>query len=77
MYENGLSESQAFAFLSFLLKDMRLEELYVNNLQRVTEYCYVLEVYLFNFVPELYRYLRQVDIDVTYFAAGWFITLFS
>jgi hypothetical protein len=42
MYENGLSESQSFALLSYLLKDMHLEELYVNNMQKVTEYCYVL-----------------------------------
>lgn len=77
MYENGLSESQAFAFLSFLLKEKQLENLYINNMQRVTEYCYVLDVYLFNFIPDLYRFLRQVDIDVMYFAAGWFITLFS
>lgn len=77
MYENELSESQAFALMSFLLTEQHLEELYLNGLQRVTEYCYVLDVYLFNFIPDLYHYLHRVDIDVMYFAAGWFITLFA
>lgn len=28
-------------------------------------------------LPDLYAYLRKVDIEVMYFASSWFITLFA
>lgn len=32
----GMSESQSFAFLSYLLKDMKLQELYINNMHKIS-----------------------------------------
>ncbi|CAM6005989.1 unnamed protein product [Sphagnum balticum] len=51
MFEMGLSEREAVLFGSYLLRDIKLERLYANRLQRIRELCYALDVYIFNNLP--------------------------
>ncbi len=48
-----------------------------NELTRITEMCYVFDVYLYNNLPAIYYLLKLYDVSSTVYAGTWFITLFS
>jgi|JI10StandDraft_1071094.scaffolds.fasta_scaffold425604_1 hypothetical protein len=41
------------------------------------ELCYVLDVYVFNNLPDLHYYLKKQDLTAQCYAISWFLTLFS
>jgi hypothetical protein len=56
---------------------MNVEKLFYNGMSQVKCLCYVLEIYLFNNVPEVYHHLKKFEVNADIYAMSWFVTLFA
>ena len=46
-------------------------------MEGIKQLSYVLKVYIFNYVPKVYRHLLRAQMEPEIFAVSWFVTLFS
>lgn len=77
MFESRLSEQEAYLLGCYLLREMRLGRYYDNRLERMRELCYVLDVYVYNNLPQLHYHLKRFDLTAQCYALSWFLTLYS
>ena len=77
MFEMRLTEQQAFLLGAYFLRDLHLLRYYDNRLERMREICYVLDLFVYNYLPALHWHLKRSDLSAQCYALGWFITLFA
>ena len=77
MYLTGLSEEHAYEYLCFFLERRGFARILINGMIGLKELAYALKVYIFNYVPIVYKHFLTCDVDTEVFATSWFITLFS
>jgi hypothetical protein len=56
---------------------MQLARYYENHLERMRELCYVLDVYVYNYLPALHFHLKRHELSAQCYAISWFLTLFA
>ena len=71
------SEEESFYIFLSLLFYTEYGQLFINDLERLKKYFYVFERLINIFLPELYFYFIQNNINVSFFCSSWFITLFT
>lgn len=72
----GDEEDSFFIYLS-LLMSTEYGQLFPNDLDKLKKIFYVFDRLLNILMPELYFYLKNNNITVSYFVSPWFITLFT
>jgi hypothetical protein len=77
MFEIRLTEQEAYLLGTYFLRDLHLARYYDNQLERMREICYVLDVYVFNYLPTLHRHLKRHDLSAQCYALSWFLTLYA
>lgn len=43
----------------------------------MNEICYVLDVYIYNYLPKVHWHLKRNDLTAQCYAISWFLTLYS
>ena len=71
------SEEESFYIFLSLLFYTEYGDLFKNDLENLKKYFYVFERLINIFLPELYFYFIQNNINVSFFVSSWFITLFT
>ena len=71
------SEEESFYIFLSLLFYTEYGDLFINDLENLKKYFYVFERLINIFLPELYFYFIQNNINVSFFVSSWFITLFT
>ena len=71
------NEEESFYLFLSILNSTEYGKLFKEDLERLKKYFYVFERLLKILLPELYFYLKDNNIDVSYFISSWFITLFT
>ena len=69
-------EDSFYLFLSLLIYT-EYGSLFSEDLEKLKKYFYVFERLINIFLPELYSYFLDNNINVSYFISPWFITLFT
>ena len=69
-------EDSFYLFLSLLIYT-DYGSLFSEDLEKLKKYFYVFERLINIFLPELYSYFLDNNINVSYFISPWFITLFT
>lgn len=77
MFELRLTEQEAYLLGTYFLRDLQLLRYYDNHLERMREICYVLDLYVYNYLPALHWHLKRNDLSAQCYAIGWFMTLFA
>jgi hypothetical protein len=77
MFESRLTEQEAYLLATYFLRDMHLARYYENQLEKMREICYVLDVYVFNYLPLLHWHLKRQELSAQCYAISWFLTLFA
>ena len=71
------NEEESFYIFLSLLFYTEYGDLFINDLENLKKYFYVFERLINIFLPELYFYFIQNNINVSFFVSSWFITLFT
>ena len=69
-------EDTFYLFLSLLI-NTDYGSLFSDDLEKLKKFFYVFERLINIFLPELYSYFLDNNINVSYFISPWFITLFT
>lgn len=62
MYMTGFEEDEAFRYLSFFIEGRSLGHIVLNNMEGIKQLSYVLKVYIFNYVPKVYKHLIKAEM---------------
>jgi len=73
----NLKDSEVFWLIRYVLHKKKFEEILLDGFPRVQLLNYQLDVYARIYLPELITYLTGKEINVSYFATQWFITMFA
>lgn len=49
----------------------------LNNMLGIKKLAYALKVFIFNYVPKVYKHLAKAEVEPELFCTSWFVTLFS
>ncbi|CAM9921078.1 unnamed protein product, partial [Scytosiphon promiscuus] len=67
---------RVFEVIVGLFRDYGLEHIYSENLEALQLMLGVLDFLIETRLPRLHKHFREQDVDVAFFAVGWFQTLF-
>lgn len=70
-------EEEAFEMLVSIIENNGLETLFDKRLSKIPSIQRVQEDVLKRMVPEIYSHLRVQNIDISVYAVGWYLTLFT
>ncbi|GKT32796.1 hypothetical protein ADUPG1_006862 [Aduncisulcus paluster] len=70
-----MSEEEAFWLFVRVLESMK--DIYRSSLRGVLERQYILDQLVAHHFPDLSAHLKELDIESSFFAAPWFMTLFT
>ena len=70
-------EDDCFYILLGLVSHSKWENIFVEDMKKMTNYFYVLKRLIYLYMPELVNYFNQNGVLVRSFASPWFITLFT
>ncbi|CAM9570365.1 unnamed protein product, partial [Ectocarpus sp. 13 AM-2016] len=72
----ALDPERVFRVILGLFRDYGLEHIYSEDLETLQLMLGVLDHLIETRLPRLHEHFREQDVDVTFFAVGWFQTLF-
>ena len=72
-----LKDLEIYWLMNYALKKCKLEDLFREGFPRVQLLNYQLEIFMRNYLPDLFDYLGEKGINISYFTTQWFITMFS
>jgi hypothetical protein len=70
-------EEEIFYFLISLINNTNYGELFLNDFSKLKKYFYFFERLLQIYLPELYLFFINSNINVSFFISSWFITIFT
>ena len=70
-------EEEIFYFFISLINNTNYGELFLNDFSKLKKYFYFFERLLQIYLPELYLYFINSNINVSFFISSWFITIFT
>ena len=70
-------EEDCFLMLLGLISHSKWENIFVQDMKKLTSFFYVLRRLIYLYLPELVNYFNQNGVFVRSFASPWFITLFT
>ncbi|KAK9722817.1 hypothetical protein K7432_002397 [Basidiobolus ranarum] len=72
-----ISEEKSFVALSCLFEHYSLREMFLPGFPKLMETFHVQAKLMKKHTPKLLQYLNTLDIQLSFFAARWYLTLFS
>ena len=70
-------EEEIFYFLISLFNNTNYGKLFLNDFSKLKKYFYFFERLLHIYLPEVYLYFINYNINVSFFISSWFITIFT
>ena len=70
-------EEEIFYLFISLIYNTNYGELFLNDFEKLKKYFYFFERLLQIYLPELYLYFMNSNINVSFFISSWFITIFT
>ena len=70
-------EDEAFYLLLGLSKNSNFKDIFIDDMQKLKIFFYILRRLIFLYMPELISYFNSNSVNVRYFASPWMITLFT
>ena len=70
-------EEEIFYFLISLFNNTNYGKLFLNDFSKLKKYFYFFERLLNIYLPEVYLYFINYNINVSFFISSWFITIFT
>jgi hypothetical protein len=77
LYNITNSEEETFYLFLSIFDCTDYGKLFIKDLEKLKKFFYVFGRLLNILLPEIYLYLKDNKIDVSYFVSPWFITLFT
>ena len=89
---NDICEHDVYWIAKYFLKKMKLKDVMKNNFPKLKLLTYQMDVFLFNYIPEIRDHLvliyyyfnffkliakEKQGISISYFTYPWFLTLFA
>lgn len=63
MYLTGFDEEEACRYLAYFIERRQLGSLILNNMLGIKKLSYALKVFIFNYVPKVYKHLSKAEVE--------------